>query len=162
MHSVASVKDISVHGKTHSKGGGILHTVHDNLLVGPDAVETVEKENTETRAESIKTVFDKQTQTMPALSKRDIITYFTGVRAPTFEEDFILEPGRRTRNLIHVAGIQSPGLTTAPAVAVDMAELAVDMLGKTETVEKTTIIILFAKAFPCFAKWTTIQEENDS
>lgn len=54
MHSVASVKDISVHGKTHSKGGGILHTVHDNLLVGPDAVETVEKENTETRAESIK------------------------------------------------------------------------------------------------------------
>lgn len=136
MHSVASVKDISVHGKTHSKGGGILHTVHDNLLVGPDAVETVEKENTETRAESIKTVFDKQTQTMPALSKRDIITYFTGVRAPTFEEDFILEPGRRTRNLIHVAGIQSPGLTTAPAVAVDMAELAVNMLGKTETVEK--------------------------
>lgn len=113
-----------------------MHTVHDNLLVGPDAVETVEKENTETRAESIKTVFDKQTQTMPALSKRDIITYFTGVRAPTFEEDFILEPGRRTRNLIHVAGIQSPGLTTAPAVAVDMAELAVDMLGKTETVEK--------------------------
>ena len=136
MHSVASVKDISVHGKTHSKGGGILHTVHDNLLVGPDAVETVEKENTETRAESIKTVFDKQTQTMPELSKRDIITYFTGVRAPTFEEDFILEPGRRTRNLIHVAGIQSPGLTTAPAVAVDMAELAVNMLGKTETVEK--------------------------
>lgn len=162
MHSVASVKDISVHGKTHSKGGGILHTVHDNLLVGPDAVETVEKENTETRAESIKTVFDKQTQTMPALSKRDIITYFTGVRAPTFEEDFILEPGRRTRNLIHVAGIQSPGLTTAPAVAVDMAELAVNMLGKTETVEKTTIIILFARAFPCFAKWTTIQEKNDS
>lgn len=92
MHSVASVKDISVHGKTHSKGGGILHTVHDNLLVGPDAVETVEKENTETRAESIKTVFDKQTQTMPALSKRDIITYFTGVRAPTFEEDLYLNP----------------------------------------------------------------------
>ena len=136
MHSVASITDISVHGKTHSKGGGILHTVHDNLLVGPDAVETVEKENTETRAESIKTVFDKQTQTMPELSQRDIITYFTGVRAPTFEEDFILEAGRNTRNLIHVAGIQSPGLTTAPAVAVDMAELAVDMLGKSKTVEK--------------------------
>lgn len=148
MHSVASVKDISVHGKTHSKGGGILHTVHDNLLVGPDAVETVEKENTETRAESIKTVFDKQTQTMPELSRRDIITYFTGVRAPTFEEDFILEPGRRTRNLIHVAGIQSPGLTTAPAVAVDMAELAVDMLGKTETVEKNNNYNPIRKGIP--------------
>lgn len=136
MHCVASVKDISIHGKNHSKGGGILHTVHDNLLVGPDAVETVEKENTETRAESLTTVFDKQTQTMPELSRRDIITYFTGVRAPTFEEDFILEQGRSTKNIIHIAGIQSPGLTTAPAVAVDMAELAVGILGQTEKVER--------------------------
>ena len=135
MHSIASVKDLSIHGKNHSKGGGILHTVHDNLLIGPDAVETFEKENTETRAESIRTVFDKQTQTMPVLSQRDIITYFTGVRAPTFEEDFILEPGRRTKNLIHIAGIQSPGLTTAPAVAIDMAALAVDLLKKTQRVE---------------------------
>ncbi|MBQ5969556.1 MAG: NAD(P)/FAD-dependent oxidoreductase [Clostridia bacterium] len=135
MHSIASVKDLHIHGKNHSKGGGILHTVHDNLLIGPDAVETPEKENTETRPESIKTVFDKQTQTMPALSQRDIITYFTGVRAPTFEEDFILEPGRNTKNLIHVAGIQSPGLTTAPAVAVDMAALAVELLKKERPVE---------------------------
>ena len=88
MRSIASVKDLRVHGGNHSKGGGVLHTVHDNLLIGPDAVETVEKENTETRPESITTVFDKQTQTMPALSRGDIITYFTGVRAPTFEEDY--------------------------------------------------------------------------
>ena len=47
MHSIASVKDLTI-SKTHSKGGGILHTVHNNLLIGPDAVETYEKENTET------------------------------------------------------------------------------------------------------------------
>ena len=148
MRSIASVKDLSVHGKNHSKGGGILHTVHDNLLIGPDAVETVEKENVETRPESIRTVFDKQTQTMPALSQRDIITYFTGVRAPTFEEDFILEAGRNTKNLIHVAGIQSPGLTTAPAVAVDMAELAVNMLQKTGPVEKNEAFDPVRKGVP--------------
>ena len=43
MHSIASVKGSDMVSKTHSKGGGILHTVHDNLLIGPDAVETYEK-----------------------------------------------------------------------------------------------------------------------
>ncbi len=135
MHSIASIKEIT-RSKTHSKGGGILHTVHDNLLVGPDAVETYEKENVATRRESIEHVFAKQKKTMPRLSERDIITYFTGVRAPTFEEDFIIERGRKTKNLIHCAGIQSPGLTTAPAVALDIADMAVDMLKKEIAVEK--------------------------
>ena len=130
MHSIASVKGSDMVSKTHSKGGGILHTVHDNLLIGPDAVETYEKENTATYPESIAHVFEKQKITMPALTERDIITYFTGVRAPTFEEDFIIERGRRTHNLIHVAGIQSPGLTTAPAVAVDVADMAARILAR--------------------------------
>lgn len=127
MHSIASVKELT-RNKSHSKGGGILHTVHDNLLIGPDAVETYEKENTKTHRESIETVFSKQKRTMPSLSERDIITYFTGVRAPTFEEDFIIERGRKTKNLIHCAGIQSPGLTTAPAVAKDIEKMAIDFL----------------------------------
>lgn len=134
MHSIASVKELT-RNKSHSKGGGILHTVHDNLLVGPDAVETYEKENTETHRESIETVFSKQKRTMPSLSERDIITYFTGVRAPTFEEDFIIERGRKTKNLIHCAGIQSPGLTTAPAVAKDIEKMAVDFLKNTTDVK---------------------------
>lgn len=135
LHSIASIKDLA--GKsTHSKGGGILHTVHDNLLVGPDAVETYEKENTETRRESIETVFRKQKRTMPKLSEQDIITYFTGIRAPTFEEDFIIEMGRRTGNILHCAGIQSPGLTTAPAVALDIEQMAVKYLSGIKKVEK--------------------------
>lgn len=135
MHSIASIKELT-RSKTHSKGGGILHTVHDNLLIGPDAVETYEKENTETHRESIETVFSKQKRTMPRLSERDIITYFTGVRAPTFEEDFIIERGRKTKNLIHCAGIQSPGLTTAPAVALDIEKMAVEFLKSQKAVEK--------------------------
>ena len=79
-------------------------------------------------------MFDKQKITLPPLSERDIITYFTGVRAPTFEEDYVIEPGRRTENLIHCAGIQSPGLTTAPTVAIDVAKMAVELLQKTQTV----------------------------
>ena len=119
-------------GKTNTKGGGILHTAHDNLLVGPDAIETWERENTATSKDSIERVFAKQKITMPNLSERDIITYFTGIRAPTFEEDFIIERGRKCENIIHVAGIQSPGLTTAPAVAEDVSEMAVSVLGGAE------------------------------
>lgn len=135
MTSIASVKEITSN-KTHSKGGGILHTVHDNLLVGPDAVETWEKENVETRKESVDAVLAKHKQTMPKLSASDVITYFTGVRAPTFEEDFIIEMGRKTENLIHCAGIQSPGLTTAPAVALDIEKMAVEYLKKQRPVEE--------------------------
>lgn len=135
VNAIASIKEITKN-KSNTKGGGILHTVHDNLLVGPDAVETWEKENVETHAESIEKTFQKHQKTMPKLSQKDIITYFTGVRAPTFEEDFIIEMGRKTENLIHCAGIQSPGLTTAPAVALDVEKMAVDYLKKTKKVEK--------------------------
>lgn len=119
---------------SNSKGGGIVPTVHDNLLVGPDAVETYEKENFDTEGQHVRALFEKQRKTLPALSEREIIAYFAGVRAPTFEEDFIIEPGRRTHNLIHCAGIQSPGLTTAPAVAMDVAAMAVSMLQKEKPV----------------------------
>lgn len=136
FHSIASVKELKLNNKSYSKGGGILNTVHGNLLVGPDAVETYEKENTETNKESIENVFSKQKKTMPKLAEKDIITYFTGVRAPTFEEDFIIEKGRKTENIIHCAGIQSPGLTTAPAVALDIEKMTVKELRKKKTVER--------------------------
>lgn len=135
LNVIASIKEINLKEK-HTKGGGIVHTAHDNLLVGPDAVETFERENVATHPESIKNVFCKQARTMPSLSKSDIITYFTGVRAPTFEEDFILEKGRHTKNIFHCAGIQSPGLTAAPAFAVDVAEQVIAMLGGVQKNEK--------------------------
>lgn len=137
VNSVASIKLLSLK-HSNTKGGGILHTVHNNLLVGPNAVETYEKENTATDADSISEVFKKQKLTAPALSERDIITCFTGVRAPTFEEDFIIEFGRCVKNIIHCAGIQSPGITTAPAVAVDIEKMAVGFLGRRKCVERNT------------------------
>ena len=113
-----------------------VHTAHDNLLVGPDAIETYEKENFATEKSSIENNFKKQKVTVEELSERDIITYFTGVRAPTFEEDFVIEPGRKTKNLIHCAGIQSPGLTTAPAVAKDVSLMAAKMVSRYHPVQR--------------------------
>jgi glycerol-3-phosphate dehydrogenase len=106
----------------------MIGTAHKNLLIGPDAVETFERENFATFASSINATFAKFKETAPALSTAQIITYFTGVRAPTYEEDFVVCKGRKTQNLIHAAGIQSPGLTAAPAIACDVAGFTAEIL----------------------------------
>jgi len=54
---------------------------------------------------------------------------FTGISTATYEEDFIVSFGKYTKNIIHAAGIQSPGLTAAPAIAVDVAAMAAKYLG---------------------------------
>lgn len=131
VRTIASLLEIaerSAARKKHSKGGGIVHTVDDNLLVGPNAIETFEKENFSTYRENISAVLAKQEKTAPSISERDIITYFTGIRAATYEEDFIISFGRFTENIIHAAGIQSPGLTAAPAIAVDVSKMAAGYL----------------------------------
>ena len=112
----------------HSKGGGIIRTVDDNVLVGPDAFETYKKEDFTTEAKNVSAVFAKHGRTTERLRQSDAITYFSGVRAATFEEDFIVEKGRKCENIVHAAGIQSPGLTAAPAIAVELARLCDDIL----------------------------------
>lgn len=153
VNSIASIKMISGN-KQHTKGGGILRTVDENLLVGPNAIETYEKENYATDSKSIDEVFRKQRLTAKGLSERDIITYFTGVRAATFEEDFIIEKGRRTKNLIHCAGIQSPGLTTAPAVALDIERMVIEELSKTQKIMKNERYNPIRKGIPVLREMT--------
>ncbi len=165
LNSIATMRIIRLgkafdENRKHTKGGGVIHTAHDNLLVGPNAVETYEKENFATYRGDVDAVFEKQRQTSPHLSQRDIITYFTGVRAATFEEDFIIEKGRKTSNLIHCAGIQSPGLTTAPAVALDIEFLAVDMLSRKFEVQKNMAFNPKRKKYPVLRDLSN--EERDA
>lgn len=148
---VVTLKEIGGQ-KTHTKGGGVIPTVHGNLLVGPDAVETPDKETYATNSAGLDAIFAKQQKALPELSKRDVIAYFAGLRAATFEEDFIIERGRKTRNIIHCAGIQSPGLTTAPAVAEDVADMAVRLLKADGAVRPNTAFDPVRKAKPVLNK----------
>ena len=115
--------------KTHTKGGAVMRTVDGNTLVGPDAIETIEKEDFSTTRQSIEVTLQRQGRTCPALSGHQIITYFTGVRSCTYEEDFVVCKGKFVKNIVHAAGIQSPGLTAAPAIGVDVARMVVELLG---------------------------------
>lgn len=132
MMTIVSSFGTSSTKKRHTKGGGLVKTIDDNTLVGPNAVETYLREDFTTNAQNISDVFDKQRLTDPALSVRDAITYFSGVRAATYEEDFVIQKGRRTKNLVHAAGIQSPGITAAPAIALDVSRMAAELLAQTQ------------------------------
>ncbi len=132
VNAIASIFGTADTKKGHTKGGGIVHTVDDNLLIGPNAVETPDCEDYSTHREEIEAVFKKQSGVLPELNLKDGIRYFTGVRAPNYEEDFIIRKGKWVKNIVHAAGIQSPGLTAAPAIAVELAKLCLEVLGGAE------------------------------
>jgi len=118
----------SLHAPESGTCGVIAHTVDGNLIVSSNDTETYEKEIFSIDKESIRAVLSKQRKTVPGLLEKDIINSFTGISAATYEEDFIVSFGKFTSNIIHAAGIQSPGLTAAPAIAVDVAKMAADYL----------------------------------
>ena len=114
--------------KAKTKGGGVIITVDGNVLLGPDAIETPLKEDFSTEKEAIIAILNKQKALFKNISPKDVITYFTGMRSCTYEEDFIVQVGKWTKNIIHAAGIQSPGLSSAPAIAREISHLASTLL----------------------------------
>ena len=129
MDTVMGRFDISS-SASHTKGGGILITADNNLLLGPNAVETPLREDLSTTAEGIDMVIKKQQTLMPRISKGSIITYFAGVRASTYEEQFVIERSKKVDNFVQAAGIQSPGITAAPAIAEDITKYCIEAIGK--------------------------------
>lgn len=121
---------------SNTKGIGLIHSVHGNMLVGPNAIETPDREDTSTHRDEVEQIIKIQQHVAKDLKFSDIIAYFTGVRAPTYEEDFVVRKGIFTQNVIEAAGIQSPGVTAAPAIAEDIAAWAVEYLSKTMTITK--------------------------
>lgn len=118
----------------HTKGGGVMRTVDGNILVGPDAHEVPSREDYSTSIIDINNIIKKQQLAQPMLNKGDIITYFSGTRAATYEEDFVVRRGIFTSNIYEVAGIQSPGITAAPAIACDIRDwVKEDLKAKNKT-----------------------------
>ena len=109
------------------KGKGILisPTVDGNLLLGPTA-EEIENCDTQTTKDGLKTVIEKAKEMCQNVPVYNVITSFTGVRAYSDRHDFIIEESKHSKNFILVAGVESPGLTSAPAIA----EFVVDEIVK--------------------------------
>lgn len=125
-HVVARPRLLQVQSDT--KGGGVNRTIDGNILVGPNAVEQPFREDYSTDRDRIELMLRRYLPLVPELSPADLITYFAGTRPATYEEDFIVERSQYVRNLVHAAGIQSPGLASAPAIAEEVARLTEDAL----------------------------------
>ncbi len=143
-----------------TKGGGVIPTVHGNILLGPTAQEVPYKEDYSTSEDGVRSLIERHAKLVDGLSEKDIITYFAGNRAATYEEDFIVEKSVRIQNLIHVAGIQSPGLTSAPAIAIDVAKMAVEILSKYMKVVENERFCPVRKIEPDFNKLSLIEKQK--
>lgn len=107
------------------KGKGILvaPTVHHNLLLGPTSEPVLDKEDTQTDAEGLGRIKKEVLRMLPGLDFGGVITSFAGVRAAPNTGDFLVGRSKNWPGLVNAAGIESPGLTAAPAIACHVVEL---------------------------------------
>jgi len=106
-----------------SKGMLVIPTVEGTTMIGPTALETDDKEDLATSSENFEKVFYSARRLIPAVSERDIITSFAGLRPSLEDGDFYIARSEMAVRFIQVAGIQSPGLTAAPAIAEYVKDL---------------------------------------
>ncbi len=105
-----------------SKGILIIPTFDGTLMVGPTAHDQDDRFDVPTTTEGSEEVFATVRRLCPSLDARATIAEFAGLRAVSDTGDFIIGPSR-VPGFFHVAGIQSPGLTASPAIAVHVVEL---------------------------------------
>ncbi len=101
----------------NSKGILIIKTSDGNPMVGPTAEDIDDKCDLSTSEEGLRKVLLNVQKIMPSINEHDIIAYFAGLR-PVAGDDFIIRHEDSAPGFITVAGMQSPGLTAAPAIAV--------------------------------------------
>ncbi|MGH4122103.1 MAG: NAD(P)/FAD-dependent oxidoreductase [Clostridium sp.] len=116
--------------KGNTKGGGIVKTVDGNVLIGPDAYEQPFTEDFTTNMNNINALMKKHFPIIKGFSPADVITYCAGIRAATYEEDFVIERSDYVENLVYAAGIQSPGFASAPAIAEEVEKITCKVLSE--------------------------------
>ncbi len=114
------------------KGVLVTPTVDGNLLLGPTAIDIEDKENTDTTSEALDDVLARVRKTVPSITTREVITSFAGLRAHLECDDFIIGKSEKNERFINAAGIESPGLSSAPAIALYIAGIIVGDTGAEE------------------------------
>ena len=110
------------------KGVLVTPTVHGNLLVGPTAADQDDKDDTATTAEGLAQVTSAAGRSVSRLPMNKVITAFSGLRAhiTAGADDFVI--GESAEGFFDAAGIESPGLTSAPAIGAYLADLVTKKL----------------------------------
>lgn len=112
----------------YGKGVLVTPTVHGNLLIGPTAADIEDKEAVSTTGEGIADVQKRAALSVEKLPTKQIITSFAGLRAHEEGGDFVLGEPEDAPGFFDAAGIESPGLTCAPALGEYLAGLVAERL----------------------------------
>ena len=127
------------------KGVLVSPTVHGNLLLGPSAEDIPDDRDVSTTAEGLAFVLEKSRLTWPEANIRGTITNFSGIRAHEEHGDFVI--GKAAPHAYETVGIESPGLSAAPAIA----EMLVDIIAREEDLkEKETWLPLPKRKKPFY------------
>lgn len=143
----------------YGKGVLVTPTVHGNLLIGPTAADDTDKDAADTTAEGLAAVYQAAAASIPALPMRQVITSFCGNRAHEDHGEFIIGEATDAPFFIDAAGIESPGLTSAPAIGMRVCGIVAGLLKpskKTDFVATRTGILnpknLSAEAYDALIK----------
>lgn len=120
------------------KGVLVTPTVHGNLLIGPNAYDTQDREGTNTTHEGLEEISLKASRSIRNIPMNNIITSFAGLRAHEEHNDFIIGEVKDAEGFFDVAGIESPGLSCAPAIGIMVCDMVRDKLsltGKSDFIE---------------------------
>ena len=120
------------------KGVLVTPTVDGNLLIGPSALDVEDKDDVDTTAEGLSFILEKAKKTVPELNTRGAITSFAGMRAHPVTDDFIIGFSEKNDCFLNVAGIESPGLSAAPAIAEMVRDLLTEKAALSEKAQYQT------------------------
>lgn len=109
-----------------SKGILVSPTIHGNLFIGPNAEDLSDKDDHATSKTGLEELIQSARRLVPGIPTQAAITQFAGLRAVADSGDFVIRPSQQAKGLIQAAGIQSPGLTAAPAIAEMVVEILRD------------------------------------
>jgi len=110
------------------QGKGILvtQTYHGNLLLGPNSEDAQDITDINTDIDMLKHIVEKARKSVPDFNIKRALTSFSGIRASSDKHDFIIEESK-VKGFINVAGIESPGLSSAPAIAKEVSQIVLKM-----------------------------------
>jgi glycerol-3-phosphate dehydrogenase len=120
------------------KGKGILvtTTVHGNTIIGPNATVLDDKEDRAVTTDGMNEIWDGALKLIPSLQRKFVIATFAGMRsygngpsrdpALKYNHDFIIEIPEAVEGFVNLGGIESPGLTSSPAIAQEVVDLLKD------------------------------------
>ena len=107
-------------------------TAHGNLIVGPTSTDIDDKEGVNTTREGLDTVIGKSSMNVKNIPMRQVITSFSGLRAHEDNHEFIIKELEDAKGFIDCAGIESPGLTSSPAIGKMVADILKEKLNLEE------------------------------